>query len=84
MPHETKKINNECLRPICEQTTVDFSKFKNGLYVISGDTGAGKTTIFDAISYALYEDASGSIRQRDTLRSDYAPTRDRNRGSFGV
>ncbi|QIK86221.1 SMC family ATPase [Erysipelothrix sp. HDW6B] len=68
-----KKLIMSAFGPYAEQTTVDFSKFKNGLYVISGDTGAGKTTIFDAISYALYEDASGSMRQRDTLRSDYAP-----------
>ena len=61
-----------------EKTEVDFSAFgDNGIFLIAGDTGAGKTTIFDAISFALYGEASGGREKRKskTFRSDYASPR---------
>ncbi len=54
------------------QTEIDFTQFEEkGLFLICGDTGAGKTTIFDAISYALYGEASGSYRDTKNLKSEY-------------
>ena len=51
---------------------IDFTKFGDtGMFLICGDTGSGKTTIFDAIIYALYGEASGSLRDNKSFRSDY-------------
>ena len=55
------------------ETTIDFRRLgNNGLYLIAGDTGAGKTLIFDAITYALYGEASGESRTTSLLRCSWA------------
>lgn len=67
------KLVMSAFGPYAGRTEVDFEKLgTNGLYLITGDTGAGKTTIFDAIAYALYDKASGDLRDSSMLRSKYA------------
>lgn len=59
--------------PYRQEEKVDFRLFDGrGLFLVTGATGAGKTTIFDAISYALYGNVSGDMREKDSVRSDFA------------
>ena len=59
--------------PYASKIELDLSKLgENGVYLITGDTGAGKTTIFDAITFSLFGKPSGDIRDVKTLRSEYA------------
>ena len=69
------KLVMSAFGPYKDREEVDFTKLgENGVFLIAGDTGAGKTTIFDAISFALYGEASGGNERRNakSFRSDYA------------
>jgi len=54
------------------KNVIDFTGQQQGIFLITGDTGAGKTTIFDAITYVLYGKSSGKTRSSSMLRSKYA------------
>lgn len=59
--------------PYAEQVEIAFDKLgESGLFLITGDTGAGKTTIFDAICFALFGENSGTTREGSMMRSDFA------------
>lgn len=67
------KLTMSAFGPYAGEVTVDFERLgEQGLYLITGDTGAGKTTIFDAITYALYGEPSGESRSENSFRSKYA------------
>ena len=67
-----RKLIMQGFGPYVEKTELDFSKFEHkGLFLICGDTGAGKTMIFDAICYALYGKTSGDYRDEKNLKSEY-------------
>lgn len=67
------KLTMSAFGPYAKEETVDFEQLgKEGLFLVTGDTGAGKTTLFDAITYALFGESSGQTRESSMFRSMYA------------
>ena len=68
-----EKLIMSAFGPYADKTEIDLQQLgTNGLYLITGDTGAGKTTIFDGITYALFGKPSGSVRDESMFRSKYS------------
>ncbi|MFM1539114.1 AAA family ATPase, partial [Helcococcus bovis] len=61
-------LTMQAFGPFKDKISIDFDKFNNGVYLISGNTGSGKTTIFDAITFALFGDSSGGERDESMIR----------------
>ena len=72
------KLTIKSFGTFAKQTTIDFQKFeKHGVFLISGSNGSGKTTIFDAISFALYGETNSESRNTKTVHSDFCSAKEK-------
>lgn len=70
---QLKELKISAFGPFGKEIALDFTELgKDGLFLLHGNTGSGKTTIFDAVCFALYGNASGENKGADSFRSDYA------------
>ena len=70
---QLKELKISAFGPFGKEVALDFAELgKDGLFLLHGNTGSGKTTIFDAVCFALYGNASGENKGADSFRSDYA------------
>ncbi len=70
------QLTLQAFGPFKDRVVIDFESFDDNLFLVSGDTGSGKTSIFDAMVYALYGRPSGNHRSVDDLKSDFASDAD--------
>lgn len=70
-----RRLTMQAFGSYSKETTIDFTTLSQNLFLVTGDTGAGKTTIFDAIVFALYGEASSALNRKEgvLLQSHYAP-----------
>ena len=68
-----RKLTMKAFGSYGDETVLDYADLQEGLYLIRGETGAGKTTIFDAVMIALYGEASGERRDFAMFHSDFVP-----------
>ena len=66
------RLSMSAFGPYASLVEIDFSRFDSSLFLIAGPTGAGKTTIFDAMSFALFGETTSDVREAGSLRSDFA------------
>lgn len=67
-----RKLKLSAFGSYAGEVEIDFNQVQQGVFLITGDTGSGKTTIFDGITYALYGQTSGGRREGSMMRSQYA------------
>mgnify|MGYP002625344261 CR=1 FL=1 len=66
------RLEMQAFGPYDDRTVIDFEPMSKGLFLVTGETGSGKTMIFDAMTYALFGQATGGRRSADSLKSDFA------------
>lgn len=66
------RITLSAFGPYASETVISFEAVQSGLFLIAGETGSGKTILFDALMFALFDDTSGTSRGNSSLRSDFA------------